>query len=64
MENIYKCFKTILLFVVMVLVSQMVAGDKFTQNMCIVILASMMILNTDVFTKSITSITNNLTENF
>lgn len=64
MENIYKASKTILLFVVMVLVAQMVAGDKFTQNMCIVLLASMMILNSGVFTKSITAITNNLTENF
>ena len=61
MENIYKSFKTVLLFVVMVLISQVVAGDKFTQNMCIVILASMLILNSDFAVKSIKAITNNLT---
>lgn len=63
MEAIYKHIKVILLFVVIVLVTDVVGGEKFTQNMCIVILASMLILNADNIAPKITAITNNLTSN-
>ena len=61
MEYIYKSLKTVLLFVVMVLISQQVAGDNFTKNMCIVILASMLILNADVVSKAVSAVSNTIT---
>lgn len=63
MEALYKHIKAILLFVVIVLVADVVGGAKFTQNMCIAILFSMLILNADNIAPKIKAVANNLTSN-
>ena len=60
METVYKSFRTVILFVVMVLVAQAVAGDKFTQTMCIVIFIAMLIPNSTIFTNVIEGVSNGL----
>ena len=63
MENVYKASKTILLFLVIVLITQTVFGEKTAQNMSLMILFSMLILNSDKTVKYLTSVTDNLTAN-
>ena len=63
MESIYKASKAILLFLIIVLICQSAFGDKFTQNMSLVILFSMLILNSEKVVNTMTSITANLTAN-
>ena len=63
MENIYKGSKTILLFLIIVFVVQSAFGDKVTKNVCLMILFSMLILNSGTLSEYVTKITNNLTAN-
>lgn len=63
MENIYKGLKTILLFLIIVFVVQTAFGDKVTQNMCLMILFSMLILNSSTLSTYLTKVTKNLTSN-
>lgn len=63
METVYKGSKTILLFLIIVFVIQSTAGDKMAQNMCMVILFSMLILNSEKLVEYVSAITKNLTSN-
>lgn len=63
MENVYKGSKTILLFLIIVFVIQTSFGDKVTQNMCLMILFSMLILNSSTLSTYVSKITSNLTAN-
>lgn len=63
MENIYKGSKTILLFLIIVFIIQSAFGDKVTKNMCLMILFSMLILNSSTLSTYVTTITKNLTAN-
>lgn len=63
MEKVYKASKTILLFLVIVLVSQTIFGDKMTQKMIVLILVSMLVIQSDKVTSFLTGVTNNLTAN-
>ena len=62
METVYKSSKTIILFLIIVLLCQTAFGDKFAQNMSMVILFSMVILNSEKVTNFLVSVTNELTE--
>ena len=61
MENVYKASKTILLFLFIILIIQTAFGDKVTQNMTMMILFTMLILNSDSVVKYLSAVTNNLT---
>lgn len=63
MENIYKGSKTILLFLIIVFVIQTSFGDKVAQNMCLMILFSMLLLNSSKLSTYVKNITDNLTAN-
>lgn len=63
MEAVYKGIKAILLFLIMIILIQTVLGDKATENFTILLLFTMVILNSDYFVKMVESITNNLTDN-
>lgn len=63
MENVYKGLKTVLLFLIIVLVIQTSFGDKTAQNMSLMILFSMLILNSSTLSSYVTTITKNLTAN-
>ena len=62
METVYQSTKTIILFLIIVLLCQTAFGDKFAQNMSMAILFSMLILNADRFTGYLSTVTNNLTK--
>ena len=62
MQTVYKSTKTIILFLIIVLLSQLCFGEKFAQNMSMVILFSMLVLNSDKFAGYLTNVTKNLTE--
>lgn len=63
MRNVYLASKTILLFLVIMLVTQTLFGDKVAQKMALLILMSMLILQSETVTKYLTAIPNNLTAN-
>lgn len=60
MEKLYTGSKAIMLFLIIVILSQLVGGDKFAQSMVLVILFSMIILNADNFTAKLKEFTNSL----
>lgn len=62
MLKVYKSLKAILLFLIILLVSQTAGGDKFAQNMTLVILFSMLVLNADKIATFTTAIAGNLTD--
>lgn len=62
METVYNASKTIILFLIIVLLCQTAFGDKFAQNMSLVILFSMLILNSEKATDYLVSVTDNLTK--
>ena len=47
METLYKSIRGVMLFLIIVLLCQTFIGDKFAQNMSMVILFSMLILNSE-----------------
>lgn len=61
MENAWKGAKAVILFLVIVLVIQTAFGDKPAQRMSMIILFSMLILQSDKFANWISAITSNLT---
>ena len=61
MIQVYKSLKAVLLFLIILLVSQTVGGDKFAQNMTLVILFSMLVLNSDKVATFVSGVANNLT---
>lgn len=63
MESVYKGIKAILLFLIMIILIQTILGDKATENFTILLLFTMVILNSDYFVKVIESISSNLTDN-
>ena len=63
MKKVYLASKTILLFLVIMLVFQTLFGDKVAQKMALLILFSMLVLQSETVTNYLTAITNNLTSN-
>ena len=61
MENLWKSSKTIILFLIIMLVIQTVFGDKLAQRMAMFILFSMLILQADIFANFSSAIVSNLT---
>lgn len=61
MENVYKGSKAILLFLFIILIIQTVFGDKTAQNMSLMILFSMLVLNSDKVATYLTTVTDTLT---
>lgn len=61
MENVYMASKTILLFLSIVLIIQTAFGDDVAQKMSLMILFSMLILNSEKVVTYLTAITDNLT---
>lgn len=60
-DVIYKGLKTIILFLVIMFIINTAFGDKVTQNMALMILFSMLILNSDKAVKYFSSISDHLT---
>lgn len=63
MRKVYLASKTILLFLVIMLVCQTLFGDKVAQKMALLILFSMLVLQSESVTNYLTAITSNLTAN-
>ena len=63
MENVYKASKTILLFLIIVFIIQSAFGDKLAQNMSLMILFSMLILNSGKIAEYVSAVTKHLTAN-
>ena len=61
MENLWKASKTIILFLIIMLVCQTVFGDKVAQKMAMFILFSMLILQANIFAEFTSAVTKNLT---
>lgn len=61
MENVYKASKTIILFLIIMLVVQALFGDKIAQRMALFILFTMLILQADIFADFTSAVTKNLT---
>lgn len=61
MKNVYLASKTILLFLFIVLITQTVFGEKTSNNMILMILFSMLILNSDKLVTYLKNVTDNLT---
>ena len=61
MKNVYLASKTILLFLVIVLIIQTVFGEKPAQNMIVMILFSMLVLNSDSVATYLKTVTDTLT---
>lgn len=59
MENVWKASKTIILFLIIMVVCQVALGEKGAQKMALFILFSMLILQAD----SVASFTNKITSN-
>ena len=62
METLYKSIRGVMLFLIIVLLCQTFIGDKFAQNMSMVILFSMLILNSEKVTDYLSEVTSNLQE--
>ena len=60
METVYTSMKAVILFLIIILLAQTFAGDKFAQNMAMVILFSMLILNSDKVTTYLANVTSSL----
>ena len=63
MQTVYISLKTILLFLIIVIVINALFGDKATEQMTLVTLFSMLILNNDKAVTVLKAVTNNLTNN-
>ena len=63
MESVYKGIKAILLFLIMIILIQTVIGDKGAENFTLLLLFTMVILNSDDFVNIIGAISKNLTDN-
>lgn len=63
MRNVYLASKTILLFLVIMLTCQTLFGDKVAQKMALLILFSMLVIQSDSVSSYLTAIINNLTSN-
>lgn len=61
MYNVYMASKTILLFLFIVLIIQTMFGEKASQNMILMILFSMLVLNSDKVASYLKSVTDTLT---
>lgn len=51
MKNFYNSFTFIISFMILVLVFQMVLGSKFVEWFLLLVLASMVVVNADKFSK-------------
>lgn len=60
METMYNSIKGIILFLVIILLCQSFISDKFAQNMSMVILFSMLILNSEKVTNYLSELTSDL----
>lgn len=63
MKKVYQASKTILLFLVIMLVFQTLFGDKVAQKMALLILFSMLVIQSETVSNYLTAITSNLTSN-
>ena len=63
MINFYLASKTIILFLIIVLVSETILGEKGAQKMIMLILFSMLILQSEHIANFATKVTENLTAN-
>lgn len=61
MENVYRASKTILLYLIVILILQTFFGEKTARNMSLMILFSMLLLNSDTVSNYLTTITDHLT---
>ena len=61
MENVYRASKAILLYLVIVLILQTFFGEKTARNMSLMILFSMLLLNSETVASYLTAVTDNLT---
>lgn len=61
MKNVYLASKTIILFLFIILIVQTVFGEKATQNMSLMILFSMLVLNSEKVATYLKTITDTLT---
>ena len=61
MENVYKASKAILLFLFIVLICQTLFGEKTAQNMTLMILFSMLVLNSEKVATYLKAVTDTLT---
>ena len=51
MKSFYNSFTFILTFMILVLIFQMILGDKFTEYFLLLVLASMIVMNADKFSE-------------
>lgn len=63
MINFYLASKTIILFLIIVLVSETILGEKGAQKMIMMILFSMLILQSEPIANFANKVTENLTAN-
>lgn len=61
MRNVYYASKTILLFLFIVLIIQTFFGEKAAQNMTLMILFSMLVINSETVATYLKSVTDTLT---
>lgn len=60
MITLWRCCKTIIVFLVIILIIQVVSGDKSAQKMSVIILFSMLIFQVDSVSKFLSAVSNNL----
>lgn len=60
METVYKSSKAVILFLIIILLAQTFISDKFAQNLSMMILFSMVILNSDKVSTYLENVTKDL----
>lgn len=60
MLTLYNSVKGVMLFLIIVLLCQTFIGDKFAQNMTMVILFSMLVLNSEKVARYLENVTSDL----
>ena len=60
MKNVYEASKTILLFLFIILIIQTAFGEKTAQNMTLMILFSMLVLNSEKVATYLKTVTDTL----
>lgn len=61
MENVYKGSKAVLLFLFIILITQTLFGDNVAQKMSLVILFSMLVINSEKVATYLKTVTETLT---
>lgn len=61
MENVYRASKAVILYLIILLILQTFFGEKTARNMSLMILFSMLILNSETFASYVKDVTEHLT---